>query len=143
MQPISYIYRFFIFFYFQKDYDDLFEDHVLREERINRVSEWIKIVCLLIIAIVALGIGLIYLEFLLVPLVLARFCVYLFQPFINYLVGKKAIGNIDCLRIRLPRPIAVVISFFVVLVLATALVVVIFFSRNYQIFINNLISIKN
>lgn len=114
------------------------EDHVLREERINRISEWIKIICLLIIAIVALGVGLIYLEFLLVPLVLARFCVYLFQPFINYLVGKKAIGNVNCLRIKLPRPIAVVISFFVVLLMVTTLVVVVLFSGKLNFFVFDL-----
>ena len=105
------------------------EDSILREERIGRVSEWIKIACLLIIAIVALGVGLIYLEFLLVPLVLARFCVYLFQPFINFMVGKKALlPRVPWCRIHLPRPLAVLVSFIITFIFIALLAIIIFFS---------------
>lgn len=44
------------------------------------------------------------------------------------MVGKKALANSNTLRIKLPRPLAVIISFLVVIVLMVGLVVIIFFS---------------
>ena len=79
----------------------------------------LKAVCLLAVAGVAIGVALIWLSFLLIPLVseekycvvvrgvmevtllqqiLARFFVYLFQPLINFMVGKKPIFH-DRIRV--------------------------------------------
>lgn len=104
------------------------EDPVERAKRIADMTNWIKTGCLLIIAIVCIGAGLIYLEFVLVPLVLARFCVYLFQPFINYMVGKKPIGGI---RLRIPRAIAITICFIFVIFLFILLGIAIYFSGSF------------
>ncbi len=72
----------------------------------DKVKEVLKLGCLMIVGLLALGFILVYLDFVLVPLVFARFLLYIFQPFINLLVGKKAL---PFCKIRFnhppPRPI--------------------------------------
>jgi len=125
----------------EEEPDDLLDPDE-RAERLRRTSSWIKTACLLIIAVVAAGAGLIYLQFVLVPLVLARFCVYLFQPFINYLVGKKYVGHKKHhLRLRLPRVIAVFIVLVCVIVILIAFGIALYFSvqdiiANYDEYVN-------
>ncbi len=58
-------------------------------ERQKKMREVLKTVSLLIIGILALGIMLIYLSFVLVPLVFSRFLVYIFQPLIDMFTGKS------------------------------------------------------
>jgi len=92
------------------------EEEEAHRREVEKIADWIKISCLMILAILAIGIGLIYLKFVLVPLVLARFFVYLFQPFINYLVGKKNfLPGVQRARIHMPRPLAVLICFIAAL----------------------------
>lgn len=69
------------------------EDFVPTEEAVRELRANINTAALLVLAIVAIGMALIFLEFVLVPLVLARFFVYLFQPLINFMVGKKHFGH--------------------------------------------------
>jgi predicted PurR-regulated permease PerM len=94
---------------------------------IEQASAWIRTFSLVIIAVVALGAGLIYLKFILEPLVLARFCVYIFQPFINYMVGKKGFWGTN-LRLRIPRPVAVFICAIIVICCAIILGGIIYYS---------------
>jgi predicted PurR-regulated permease PerM len=53
------------------------------------MREGIQMAALLVLGLLGLGVMLVYLDFVLVPLVFSRFLIYIFQPFINVLVGKK------------------------------------------------------
>src|SRR3990167_6206545 len=113
--------------YEEIDEQEEYVDPIERQKRIHQMTEWIEAGCLLIIAVFAIGVGLIYLSDLLIPLVLARFSVYLYQPFINYMVGKKAITP-NNIRLRLPRFLAVLVCCCGTLVVLAILGVAIYYS---------------
>lgn len=69
-------------------------DQPVSKEKEDAVRDGIHTFALLVVALVAIGVALIYLSFVLVPLVLSWFFVYVFQPFINYMVGKKSIFGV-------------------------------------------------
>lgn len=97
------------------------------QEKQSKAKEGIKITALLLLASVALGVALLYLRFVLVPLVLARIFVYMLQPLINILSGKK---KVKYLRYRccLPRWLSILISFLLVVGLIAGVCVVVYFS---------------
>jgi len=97
------------------------------EEALRELRSNINTAALLVLAVVAIGCALIFLEFVLVPLVLARFFVYLFQPLINYMVGKKHFGHRK-LRCCMPRSVAVLVCSILVIVLLFLLGLAIYFS---------------
>jgi len=118
------------------------EELIEYQSNVQKLSEWIKIACLLSVAILAIGIGLVYLQFVLVPLVLARFFVYIFQPFINYMVGKKQLlPGLPWCRVHFPRPVAVFVCFLASLVLVALLGLTLWLSlrevvENYDVYID-------
>ncbi len=83
-----------------EDYDEIPSEEELKrqdevesmstQEKQDMIREGLKIGALLVLGILALGVMLIYLNFVLVPVVFSRFLLYIFQPFVNLLVGKKA-----------------------------------------------------
>ena len=82
-------------------------------------------VTMILVSMLCIGIMLIYLRFILVPLVLALALCYLMRPMINYLTGKKPLcGKRACI----PNGIAILIAIFVVICILIAIGVVIFFS---------------
>jgi predicted PurR-regulated permease PerM len=76
------------------------------EQKDSKVREGLKLGALLIVGLLALGVMLIYLDFVLVPLVFSRFLLYCFQPFVNVLIGKKPCPFCH-VRLRWPRWLAV------------------------------------
>jgi predicted PurR-regulated permease PerM len=76
------------------------------EERQGKVREGIRTGSLLLLGLTAIGFLLIYLDFIMIPLVFSRGLVYVFQPFINYFVGKKPLPFCKK-RLHLPRWFAV------------------------------------
>lgn len=85
------------------------------EERRAKVREGIRTGSLLLLGLTAIGFLLIYLDFIMIPLVFSRGLVYVFQPFINYFVGKKPI---PCTRYRMnfPRWFAVFLCVILIIV---------------------------
>jgi hypothetical protein len=68
-----------------------YTDSLTDEQKDSKMKEGLKMAALVVLGLLGLGVMLIYLDFVLVPLVLSRFLIYIFQPFINVLVGKKVL----------------------------------------------------
>jgi hypothetical protein len=66
-----------------------YTDSLTPEQKEIKMREGIQMAALLVLGLLGLGVMLVYLDFVLVPLVFSRFLIYIFQPFINVLVGKK------------------------------------------------------
>jgi hypothetical protein len=66
-----------------------YTDSLTPEQKEVKMREGIQMAALLVLGLLGLGVMLVYLDFVLVPLVFSRFLIYIFQPFINVLVGKK------------------------------------------------------
>ncbi len=77
----------------------------------HREREWLSTASLAVLAIVALGFALSYARSVLVPFVLAVFVFMLVSPLLD----------IQVLRLRVPRPAAVVIALLIVLIVLTGL----------------------
>eukprot|EP01102_Stenamoeba_stenopodia_P016146 TRINITY_DN5606_c0_g1_i1.p1 TRINITY_DN5606_c0_g1~~TRINITY_DN5606_c0_g1_i1.p1 ORF type:complete len:449 (-),score=121.75 TRINITY_DN5606_c0_g1_i1:830-2176(-) len=110
------------------DINDPSEAHythsLTEEEKQAKIKDGIKTGALLLLALFIIMWALIYLDFIIIPLVFSRFLVYLVQPFINLLVGKKPWPYIKK-KMHLPRGIAVLVSFLLILVLLILLGLVI------------------
>jgi len=72
---------------------------------------WLNTGSLMIIAVVALAVALIYTRGIMIPFVMAVFIVSFVSPILDYQV----------IRLRLPRPIAVAVTLFVVLIMIVIL----------------------
>lgn len=84
------------------------------KEKQKEISTSIKIVVILILSLFSLAIILIALDFLLIPLMLSWFLVYLIKPLVNLLIGKSKWPFIKK-KTYLPRWSAVTISLIVIL----------------------------
>eukprot|EP01104_Vermistella_antarctica_P003025 TRINITY_DN1319_c0_g1_i2.p1 TRINITY_DN1319_c0_g1~~TRINITY_DN1319_c0_g1_i2.p1 ORF type:complete len:474 (-),score=100.91 TRINITY_DN1319_c0_g1_i2:57-1427(-) len=104
-----------------------YTDGLSAEVKRSKTTHGIKLAALLLMALVAVGILLIYLRFLLVPLALARIFVYMLQPMVNILTGKKKLYP-SKRRCCLPRWCAICISLVMVLLILVAIGLVIYLS---------------
>eukprot|EP01087_Luapelamoeba_hula_P005773 TRINITY_DN1581_c0_g1_i1.p1 TRINITY_DN1581_c0_g1~~TRINITY_DN1581_c0_g1_i1.p1 ORF type:complete len:512 (-),score=68.44 TRINITY_DN1581_c0_g1_i1:120-1655(-) len=91
------------------------------------VREGIRTGALFMCGLVAVGVIMVQLRFLLVPLVLSRFLVYLFQPLVMLLIGAEKWPFIRR-RLRLPRALAVLIVFSLIICVVALLCLAIFLS---------------
>eukprot|EP01102_Stenamoeba_stenopodia_P023200 TRINITY_DN9919_c0_g3_i1.p1 TRINITY_DN9919_c0_g3~~TRINITY_DN9919_c0_g3_i1.p1 ORF type:complete len:410 (-),score=72.04 TRINITY_DN9919_c0_g3_i1:95-1324(-) len=87
------------------------EGEVDESSRSESVRDGIRTGALLLLGLVALGVILVYLEFIMIPLVISRFLVYAFQPFMNVLTGKWRIFGI---RLCIPKVIAAFLAITVI-----------------------------
>lgn len=97
-----------------------YTDSLTPEQKEVKMREGIQMAALLVLGLLGLGVMLVYLDFVLVPLVFSRFLIYIFQPFINVLVGKKPLPLCK-VRFRWPRWVAVVTVLFLLAVVFAAL----------------------
>lgn len=86
------------------------------KEREREIGKGIKLATWVILGLFSMAVILVALDFILIPLMLSWFLVYLIQPLVNLLVGKKKWPIIKK-RIYLPRWAAVVISLIFILFL--------------------------
>jgi len=94
--------------------------------RSAKIHESLRSSCLFIIALVMIGMALVYLQYVMVALILARGIVYIFEPSLKFLVGERTSpGARNCC---LPRSVAVVIVGLMLLLVVVLLCVVCFFS---------------
>eukprot|EP01102_Stenamoeba_stenopodia_P015092 TRINITY_DN5108_c0_g1_i1.p1 TRINITY_DN5108_c0_g1~~TRINITY_DN5108_c0_g1_i1.p1 ORF type:complete len:412 (-),score=93.31 TRINITY_DN5108_c0_g1_i1:100-1335(-) len=84
------------------------------KEKRKEISDGIKIVVILILSLFSLAVILIALDFLLIPLMLSWFLVYLIKPLVNILIGKSKWPLIKK-KTYLPRWSAVTIALVVIL----------------------------
>lgn len=70
------------------------------EQKQEEIREGIRTGSLFLIGILAVGVMLVYLKFILIPLVFSRFMVYIFQPVVNLLIGtlNTLFGILDLQR---------------------------------------------
>lgn len=95
--------------------------HSLTEdEKQDKIRESIRTGAMLLLALFILMWGLIYFDTIIIPLVFSRFMVYLVQPFINLLIGKKPLPVVKK-RLFLPRWFAVTIAFLLLVILLVLL----------------------
>jgi predicted PurR-regulated permease PerM len=105
-------------------YQPIGEDPVKEQAILNRryamMTEVLRTGSLMLAAILAFGAMLVYLRFLMVPLVFSRFLVYAFQPLVKYLSGRRPFSCLgSTVRLALPRWASVLI--ILALIVATML----------------------
>lgn len=89
---------------------DTVEDLELSEKRYQMMTEVLRTGSLMLAALLAFGAMLVYLRFLMVPLVFSRFLVYAFQPLVKYLSGRRPFSCMgSTVRLALPRWASVLI----------------------------------
>ena len=118
------------------------------QQKQEEIREGLRTGSLFLLGLLAVGVMLVYLQFILVPLVFSRFMVYIFQPLINLFTGKKLLrfhlsfsGVLYCIfligktrwpiirrRTHLPRLLAVFIVLLLIVVLFALLGLIIFIS---------------
>jgi len=64
-------------------------DSLSAQQKQEEIREGIRTGSLFLLGLLAVGVMLVYLQFILVPLVFSRFMVYIFQPLINLFTGKN------------------------------------------------------
>eukprot|EP01100_Stratorugosa_tubuloviscum_P014685 TRINITY_DN79_c3_g3_i1.p1 TRINITY_DN79_c3_g3~~TRINITY_DN79_c3_g3_i1.p1 ORF type:complete len:388 (+),score=154.44 TRINITY_DN79_c3_g3_i1:148-1311(+) len=77
------------------------------------LQEAISTGSLLLLGLLGLGVAIVYLDFILIPLIFSRFLIYIFQPMINLFVGKKP-WPLCKLKLCFPRWLAVIIVFLLI-----------------------------
>lgn len=97
------------------------------EQRQKKIREVIRTGSLLIIGLLAIGIILIYLDFVLVPLAFSKFLIYLLEPIINIVVGKRDVPFFKT-RIKFPRWVGVIVVILVIAIIFTLLGIVVAFT---------------
>jgi predicted PurR-regulated permease PerM len=99
---------------------DTEKDQALAARRYEMMTEVLRAGSLMLAALLAFGAMLVYLRFLMVPLVFSRFLVYAFQPLVKYLSGRRPFSCLgSTLRLALPRWASVLI--ILSLIIATLL----------------------
>jgi hypothetical protein len=61
------------------------------ESKSSSVRDGIRTGSLFVLGLIALGTLLVYLQFIFIPLIISRFLVYVFQPFMNLLTGHRPV----------------------------------------------------
>lgn len=110
---------------------DTEKDQELAARRYEMMTEVLRAGSLMLAALLAFGAMLVYLRFLMVPLVFSRFLVYAFQPLVKYLSGRRPFSCLgSTVRLALPRWASVLIILSLIIATLLILCVVLGFTIN-------------
>lgn len=98
----------------------VYTDSLTTKEKQSKVREVIRTGSLLIMGLLALGVMLVYLRFILVPLIFSRFLVYIFQPITRLATGHLPIPLLN-FRLNLPRFVGVLVVLLLIFGVLAAL----------------------